>query len=217
MKSIAKTLIPLTFAAAFSLAACNKDEAKTEASPTPPAAAEKVNAEDKPAGETEPKPTQAASTDTSFAAGMMKSYETCRALLAADKTEGISECASGILEAAKSAQGAAPESAQEHVLAMATAADALSKLKADDIEALRISFGELSKATVAMLTASPKAAKNYHLFECPMAKGYQRWAQPGAELENPYMGARMLTCGSEVHDHHADMKMETVGEHGHAH
>jgi threonine/homoserine/homoserine lactone efflux protein len=38
----------------------------------------------------------------------------------------------------------------------------------------------------------------YHVFECPMAKGYKRWVQPTDELENPYMGQEMLTCGSEV-------------------
>jgi hypothetical protein len=39
-----------------------------------------------------------------------------------------------------------------------------------------------------------------------MAKGYKRWAQPEAKLANPYMGAKMLECGTEVHDHHQGMK-----------
>ena len=138
----------------------------------------------------------------------MTSYEECRALLAADKTEGIAECANGIIAASKTAHAEAPEAAHEHIGSLVKAAEALAGTKAGDIEALRLRFGGVSEPVVAMLTAAPDTGKNYHVFECPMAKGYQRWAQPGATLENPYMGAKMLSCGMEVHDHHAGMAKE---------
>lgn len=142
--------------------------------------------------------------DSSFAAGMMNAYETCRSLLASDKSE-LADCAAGIVTASKSAHKDAPEAAHEHISKMVSAAEAMAEIASDDIEAVRLGFGDVSEATVAMLTAAPEAAKSYHLFECTMAKGYQKWAQPGKKLENPYMGTKMLSCGEEVHDHHKGM------------
>ncbi len=223
MYSIPKTVLSITIAATFSLAACSKDDAKKAEDPAP-AASDETKTEGTPTTETKPDEVKAApSEDHSFAAGMMKPYEECRALLAADKTEGIADCANGIAEAAKSAHAAAPEATHEHITDLATAAEALAKAKSDDIAAVRLSFGEVSKSAVAMLVAAPKAAQSYHLFECPMAKGYKKWAQPGATLENPYMGAKMLSCGSELHDHQAGMKEGEMkddhgkDDHGHAH
>ncbi len=39
-----------------------------------------------------------------------------------------------------------------------------------------------------------------HAFECPMAGkyGFKRWLQYDSEMENPYMGRKMLTCGKEL-------------------
>ncbi len=177
MFTISRLMIVFTTAGGLMLAACSKDESKQ----APP---------------TEEAPKNGA--DSRFAAGMMKSYEVCRSLLANDKSEGIAECATGIVEASKAALAGAPEAAQGHIGSLVKAAEALAKAPAEDIAAQRLSFGDVSEATVAMLTAAPDAAKGYHVFECPMAKGYKRWAQPGPALENPYMGASMLSCGSAV-------------------
>ena len=204
MYTFSKLMIAVVAGGTLMAPACSKDDkpAKTSGEPT-----EKPKATVEPKANTQPvaKPSES-EADTSFAADMMKSYEECRALLAADKTAGLSACAEGIVEASQTAHATAPEAAHEHITTLAKAAELLSKAPTDDIEAIRLSFGEVSKSAVAMLTAAPEAAKSYHLFECPMAKGYKRWAQPGPGLENPYKGAKMLTCGSEVHDHHADMK-----------
>ena len=187
--------------AALSFSACSKDENKdTSKEPT--------TSPDKDTEKTAtPAPAKAGDSDTDghFAKGMMDSYETCRTLLAADKTEGIGDCAKGIVDASKTSHADAPEAAHEHIGAVVKAAEALAAAPTDDIEKLRLSFGDLSKSIVAMLGAAPEAAKEYHVFECPMAKGYKRWAQPTAEMGNPYMGTKMLSCGSEVHDHHKAM------------
>jgi hypothetical protein len=133
-----------------------------------------------------------------FASVIMISYEKCRSLLASDTTEGIDSCTAGIIAAAGGAHARAPEAAHEPIAAVEKAAEALAAAPADDIEAVRKSFGELSKSVMAMLQAAPEVAAHYHIFECPMAKGYGRWAQPDSELANPYMGSSMLTCGSEI-------------------
>tara|TARA_R110002096_G_scaffold434832_1_gene658025 strand:+ start:252 stop:884 length:633 start_codon:yes stop_codon:yes gene_type:complete len=208
-KFTTSVLIALT-STALGFAACSKEEKKEPATPSTTAPAPATTAP-------EAKPTEKPAASESFAKGMMDSYEVCRALLAGDSTDGIAECANGIGAAAKASHGAAPDAAHAHISALEKAASALAAAPADDIEATRLAFGVVSESIVALLTSAPEAAKAYHVFECPMAKGYKRWAQPSAELQNPYMGAAMLTCGSEVHDHHTGMAKEPAHETGHKH
>ena len=78
---------------------------------------------------------------------------------------------------------------------MAEHARALSEVDGD-AEAVRTAFGETSRPLVAVLAAAPSLSKGMYVFECPMASGYQKWIQTDSEISNPYMGSRMLTCGS---------------------
>jgi Cu(I)/Ag(I) efflux system membrane fusion protein len=81
---------------------------------------------------------------------------------------------------------------------LATAAGELAKTDAGDMPAVRLAFGGVSEKLIAVLEAEPAYAKDLHTFECPMAKGYKLWVQPDPKLENPYMGQKMLSCGTEV-------------------
>ena len=60
----------------------------------------------------------------------------------------------------------------------------------------RREFGALSRAVVTLLSEHEALAHGRYVFQCPMAQGYQKWVQTAEELENPYMGGRMLRCGS---------------------
>jgi Cu(I)/Ag(I) efflux system membrane fusion protein len=60
----------------------------------------------------------------------------------------------------------------------------------------RRTFGDLSRAVVSLLSEHSTLARGRYVFQCPMAQGYQKWVQTGERLENPYMGGRMLRCGS---------------------
>ncbi len=163
-------------------------------------AADKPKADDKPKA---PKPKADPATLAAVSA-VMKPYESCRALLADDKGAGVSVCAKAIASAANDSK--APEAAKPHMTQIAAAAKRLAVAKATDIAAVRLSFGGVSKSVVAMLGAIPGAADKYHVFECPMAKGYKRWVQVDKKMANPYMGKAMLTCGTKV---------SKVGEHAH--
>ena len=194
MRTLATSTLLAVLGATLALAGCSKDDKEAAGQPAPGGSAEPVAKIDRePAANAAPP----ASADH-FAAAMMASYETCRSLLASDTTEGIADCSAGIARAAKGAHATAPEAAHEPMSAVVKAAEALAAAPADDIETVRLGFGELSKSVVAMLDSAPEVAATYHVFECPMAKGYQRWVQPGAELANPYMGSSMLSCGSEI-------------------
>lgn len=193
----------LGFVLALGLASsCKKDDgAKKEPAPTArtkdPSA--KTPATKPPVAVAKPTASEA---DVAAALAVMTPYEACRTKLAADKGD-LAECAAQIAEvAAKKTDGPAADAMKE----IATAAAALAKAPADDIEGLRVAFGDVSKPVEAMLTAIPAAAAKYKVYECPMAKGFKRWAQPiegeTVAMANPYMGTKMLECGSEVYDHH---------------
>ena len=193
MRTLLNSTLLAVLGATLALAGCSKDDKEAIGQPA-------ASASEDQAAKVDPAPTVKAvpAAAEHFAAVMMSSYEKCRSLLASDTTEGIDDCTAGMIEAAKGAHTKAPEAAHEPIGAVVKAAEALAAAPADDIEAVRLGFGELSKDLIAMLDSAPEVAATYHVFECPMAKGYQRWAQPDAELANPYMGSSMLTCGSEV-------------------
>ena len=129
-------------------------------------------------------------------AAALDSYESIRALLAGDSTEGLADKAKALSSQARAAAGAASGEAKKHLEAIAGAADGLAD-KGSDIAAARAAFGEVSRHVVGLLSAQPDLQKGRHVFECPMAEGYKKWVQTEAELKNPYMGKKMLECGSE--------------------
>lgn len=75
---------------------------------------------------------------------------------------------------------------------------------AGDLDAARAGFGELSHGVIRLLEDNPLLQTGFWLFRCPDAPGYQRWIQADGKLTNPYWGKKMLTCGSEVANWHAD-------------
>jgi hypothetical protein len=120
-------------------------------------------------------------------AAVLAAYERARAQLAADKTAGLAAAARDMATAARKGK----------LDAIAKAAPALEKAK--DLAAARKAFGALSRPVVALVESDASLKKRLRVFECPMADaGANQWVQPGAEPANPYMGAKMLTCGGEV-------------------
>ena len=67
-----------------------------------------------------------------------------------------------------------------------------------DLKVVRVAFGQLSRGVVGAIAADPTLQVGRFLYQCPMAKGYQRWVELKPRMENPYMGSRMLECGSAV-------------------
>jgi Cu(I)/Ag(I) efflux system membrane fusion protein len=49
---------------------------------------------------------------------------------------------------------------------------------------------------VALGSADPRLTEGWHIFECPMTRGFGKWFQKSNELANPYMGQKMLKCGN---------------------
>lgn len=132
--------------------------------------------------------TASAEAAPSSATAVLASYERVRAALAADDMSSVPASARELETSARAATTTGPY--------YAAIADGASKLaSAGDLTAARAAFGEVSQHLVALLASDTSLAKGQHVFECPMVSGYNKWVQPSENLENPYMGKRMLTCG----------------------
>ncbi len=116
------------------------------------------------------------------------------AAFAGDVFEGVSARA---VEFADKALAARPSVGDETVAALLSDIERRARevARAGDIEAARLSYGELSRAMVTLASRVPALREGRHVFMCPMAKGYQKWLQKEPSLRNPYFGAKMLTCG----------------------
>ena len=118
---------------------------------------------------------------------VVDAYDEVRSALAKDDFTTAVAQAAALRDAAESAT----------LEGISEKASALSKRSADEPEAVRATFGEVSKALIAALAGREKLRGSLHVFECPMAKGYGKWVQREKEKANPYMGQSMLQCGSE--------------------
>ena len=124
----------------------------------------------------------------------LKDYEAIREALAADRLNDVAGIATRLEASAEAAKKEAPPDVTSRLNEMKSAT---ANLKAGgDADAPRKTFGDLSRAVVSLLVEHRALSKNRYIFECPMAQGYKKWIQTKKELENPYMGGRMLKCGS---------------------
>lgn len=125
-------------------------------------------------------------------------YEEIRARLAGDTLDGVAPAARRIeqtLEAARQSVKDAPRIEQT----LGDGARAAKALAGETkIDAARRAFGDVSRALVSIAGADARLSQGKHVFECPMAEGYNKWVQSSPQMANPYMGEKMLLCGSET-------------------
>ncbi len=127
----------------------------------------------------------------------LSAYEHIRSELVEDRV-AFAESATLIATASTAAKPLVPEALKAHLEGMATQATALASMSTSDPEALRESFGDISRHLVALMRAAPSLQRGFHLFHCPMAQDYGNWVQRTEGISNPYMGQRMLQCGAEI-------------------
>ncbi|HIF91695.1 MAG: hypothetical protein ABGX04_11900 [Myxococcales bacterium] len=121
-------------------------------------------------------------------------YEEIRAALARDDGSEVPANALLLAEAAEQAAAGSSDTRAE-LQELGATAEKLGAIPNSDMRALRGAFGEVSRAVVSLIVADESLANDRYIFRCPMARGYKKWVQTSAELENPYMGSRMLRCG----------------------
>jgi Cu(I)/Ag(I) efflux system membrane fusion protein len=123
--------------------------------------------------------------------------ERLRAELAADRVDGLAGPAREVAQAIRAAEAATPGAGSEVTSCIAHGVSAAESLaSAKDLENARLAYGELNRYLIALAAADPRLQSGWHVFSCPMAKGFKKWIQQSPTLENPYMGQAMLSCGS---------------------
>ena len=82
----------------------------------------------------------------------------------------------------------------KHITAIGEHADAITK--SADVAAERTHFAELSAHMFELVKAFGTGKKIYY-DHCPMAFGNKgaNWLSESADIQNPYMGSKMETCG----------------------
>jgi hypothetical protein len=125
----------------------------------------------------------------------LASYERVRSALARDAVGAIAANAEALERDARAV--ATADRARSAVwTSLADAAKALHGMPKQDADAVRRSFGDVSKHLLSALAEDEEAARGLHVFECTMAQAYDKWVQPAERISNPYMGTRMPECGS---------------------
>jgi Cu(I)/Ag(I) efflux system membrane fusion protein len=128
----------------------------------------------------------------------LDAYEEIRTALAADTLDGVPASSTRLaaaLGAVRSGLDTAPEPVRGRVDLAVERSRELETAK--DLEGARAAFGKLSEPVVTLMAADARLIKERNVFECPMVSGFNKWLQKGERLENPYMGKKMLACGSE--------------------
>lgn len=132
-----------------------------------------------------------------YARAAIQSYEAIRAQLAQDSVEGLAPRAEEMATALRQAAEAAENHSADMAGWLRKGAEAVSRLGEEkDLQEARQRFAEVSHSLISLVAGDARLQEGWHVFECPMVKGFNKWLQRGARLENPYMGQRMLACGS---------------------
>ena len=127
----------------------------------------------------------------------VSAYEDIRKALAQNRSNVRSE-ALALAGAAQAAAGSAPEKLRPSLEDLSASAQRLGAMQSDDLAEARRAFGETSRALIALLSSEPSLQPGRHVYECPMAKGYNKWVQLDETTSNPYMGSEMPECGAKA-------------------
>ena len=144
-------------------------------------------------------PTVAAKVPAGPLGNVLTQAEVLRQSLADDRTDTLAATAKQLdTDVAALLAQPTPTAGADTIAAASKGLVDVTSAAAIDIKAVRVAYGELQKSLVGIIAADATLQPGRFLFECPMAKGYQRWVQLSAKMANPYMGKRMLECGSTI-------------------
>lgn len=126
---------------------------------------------------------------------LLVAYDKAHAALTGDTLDGVADSGRAMAEASRAARAHIKD--QTLAALLVDVENKGRKLGDGDIEAVRLTYGDLSKSLLGLVSAIAPLREGRFVFECPMAKGYQKWLQREPNLRNPYFGSSMLTCGDE--------------------
>ncbi len=141
---------------------------------------------------TEPAPASAASSASDDRApldNLLHAYLDLSSRYVQDVTDD--SAAARLTQAARALSESGPDALRAQAASVARAGAALAEL---DLKAQRTQFEQVSAAMIELLKSSPSRPLTLQIAHCPMVDA--DWLQESTTLANPYMGQRMLQCGS---------------------
>jgi Cu(I)/Ag(I) efflux system membrane fusion protein len=127
----------------------------------------------------------------------MDAYDRARAKLVGDNAHAVGTDAHAMAEALRAVHDALPSSRGDLIDATTAAREAAIHLAAaTTIDETRNDFAALSSQLLPLIGADARLTSGWHVFECPMFEGHPHWMQRSPGADNPYMGARMPSCGT---------------------
>lgn len=119
---------------------------------------------------------------------IIKTYLALHDLLATDRFEGVSKLGDELRE---EVAGIATDKVQ-------VLKQTLASFKPANLEEARVGFGRVSAALLEVLKAAPTPRVLY-VMRCPMWNSSpSEWIQVTKEVQNPFMGQAMATCGETI-------------------
>ncbi|MGA9521701.1 MAG: efflux RND transporter periplasmic adaptor subunit [Myxococcaceae bacterium] len=124
-------------------------------------------------------------------------YEQVRALLASDSIEGLAGVAQELAQSLESTRAELGDTAHATGEQLTLGSAAAVKLRdAADVQTARDAFAEVSQSLIALASLDPELQDGWRIFQCPMTNGFGKWFQRSDKMGNPYMGKKMLACGT---------------------
>lgn len=133
---------------------------------------------------------------------LINDYLSIQSALAQDNTTGLKVTAdrmSAQIESILASNVAPTGMVEEYRAGLSALQKQLQTFSATDLETARTQFGHVSDAMASQLAHFvPPMQEPLTIASCPMwKKSPGRWLQSGEELQNPFMGQKMLTCGEK--------------------
>ncbi len=137
---------------------------------------------------------------------VLEAYYKLTTSLTEDQLEPIAGQADALTDASQQLAELAAESGavdlQKSALTLASHAAEVGGKGPADLKAARIAYGRISRDAFTLLSENggqTLLGKDVFAFRCGMAKvGYENWLWWSPEKHNPYMGQKMLSCGTTL-------------------
>jgi RND family efflux transporter MFP subunit len=132
---------------------------------------------------------------------VIAAYLTIQKQLAQDKFDpsSVTQLRESV-QAAKKSDVHPPERANDYEQRVGALLITSEEFKPANLDEARVTFGKLSAALIALLTEFPPPLERaVQVMNCPMwDKSPANWVQATEQVENPFMGTKMASCGEKV-------------------
>jgi hypothetical protein len=134
---------------------------------------------------------------------LLNTYFGIQRTLAHDQMEGVATSADALrkqIEAIAASDVRPPKEADAYGERLQALEAAAAKFKPVNIEEAREQFGQLSSELIALVSRFPPPLGHpLYMMHCPMwDKSPSDWMQATKDIENPFIGQAMSTCGQLV-------------------